>query len=105
MGENAVDMFQKCFEYTDVQEAKATGLYPYFHALQTAQDTEVMMDGRRIIMLGSNNYMGLTNDKRTAAAAKKAIDEFGTGCSGSRFLNGTLVLHEELEKKLGRRFR
>ena len=95
-----MDMFQKCFEYTDVEEAKKTGLYPYFHALQTAQDTEVMMDGRRIIMIGSNNYMGLTNDKRTAAAAKKAIDKYGTGCSGSRFLNGTLELHERLEEQL-----
>lgn len=95
-----MDIFKKCYDYTDVADAKATGLYPYFHALETPQDTEVMMDGKRIIMIGSNNYMGLTNDKRTAKAAKEAIDKYGTGCSGSRFLNGTLVMHEQLEKEL-----
>lgn len=95
-----MDIFEKCYNYTDVKDAKATGMYPYFHALQTPQDTEVVMDGRRIIMIGSNNYMGLTNDKRTAKAAKDAIDQYGTGCSGSRFLNGTLVLHEQLEEEL-----
>lgn len=76
------------------------GIYPYFHALSTAQDTEVMIDGKKTIMLGSNNYMGMTNDPRTIAAAKEALDKFGTGCSGSRFLNGTLTLHEELENEL-----
>ena len=99
-----MDIFKKCYDYTDVAEAKATGLYPYFHALETPQDTEVTMDGKRIIMIGSNNYMGLTNDKRTAQAAKDAIDKYGTGCSGSRFLNGTLVLHEQLEKELAEFF-
>ncbi len=95
-----MDILKKCYDYTDVAQAKATGLYPYFHALQTAQDTEVTMDGKRIIMIGSNNYMGLTNDPRTAQAAKDAIDKYGTGCSGSRFLNGTLELHEMLEEEL-----
>lgn len=95
-----MDIFKKCYDYTDVAKAKATGLYPYFHALETPQDTEVKMDGKRIIMIGSNNYMGLTNDSRTAQAAKEAIDKYGTGCSGSRFLNGTLVLHEQLEAEL-----
>ncbi len=95
-----MDILKKCYEYTDVAVAKATGLYPYFHALQSAQDTEVVMDGKRIIMIGSNNYMGLTNDPRTAKAAKDAIDKYGTGCSGSRFLNGTLELHEQLEEQL-----
>ena len=99
-----MDIFKKCYDYTDVAEAKATGLYPYFHALETPQDTEVTMDGKRIIMIGSNNYMGLTNDERTAKAAKDAIDKYGTGCSGSRFLNGTLVLHEQLEKELAEFF-
>ena len=99
-----MDIFKKCYDYTDVAEAKATGLYPYFHALETPQDTEVTMDGKRIIMIGSNNYMGLTNDVRTAKAAKDAIDKYGTGCSGSRFLNGTLVLHEQLEKELAEFF-
>ncbi|MGI6192682.1 MAG: aminotransferase class I/II-fold pyridoxal phosphate-dependent enzyme, partial [Christensenellales bacterium] len=69
-------------------------------ALETGQDTEVVMDGRNIIMLGSNNYMGLTSDPRTIAAAHEALDKYGTGCSGSRFLNGTLKLHEQLEAEL-----
>lgn len=99
-----VDIFEKCYKWTDAREARATGIYPYFHALHTAQDTEVVMDGRRIIMIGSNNYMGLTNDARTKKAAKEAIDKYGTGCSGSRFLNGTLVLHEQLEKELAKFF-
>ena len=95
-----MDLFEKCYQFTDAKEAIASGLYPYFQALETPQDTEVVIDGRRIIMIGSNNYMGLTNDKRTAEAAKAAIDKYGTGCSGSRFLNGTLVLHEQLEEEL-----
>jgi 8-amino-7-oxononanoate synthase len=95
-----VDLFEKCYSFTDAKEAIASGLYPYFHALHTAQDTEVVMDGKRIVMIGSNNYMGLTSDPRTIQAAKEALDKFGTGCSGSRFLNGTLVLHEKLEEEL-----
>lgn len=95
-----MDLFEKCYSFTDAKEAIASGLYPYFHALHTAQDTEVVMDGKRIIMIGSNNYMGLTSDPRTIQAAKEALDKFGTGCSGSRFLNGTLVLHEKLEEEL-----
>lgn len=83
-----------------VREMIEAGLYPYFNALSTAQDTEVMIEGRNTIMLGSNNYMGMTNDPRTKQAAKDAIDKYGTGCSGSRFLNGTLTLHEELESEL-----
>lgn len=79
-------------------------IYPYFNALSTAQDTEVTIDGKRTIMLGSNNYMGMTNDARTIQAAKDALDKFGTGCSGSRFLNGTLTLHEELENELAEFF-
>ena len=99
-----MDIFEKCYKFMDAKEAIASGLYPYFHAMETAQDTEVVMDGRRIIMIGSNNYMGLTHDDRTAAAAKDAIDQYGTGCSGSRFLNGTLVLHEQLEDELAEYF-
>ncbi len=99
-----MDLFEKCYSFTDAKEAIASGLYPYFHALTTAQDTEVVMDGRRIIMIGSNNYMGLTSDPRTIEAAKDALDKFGTGCSGSRFLNGTLVLHEQLEEELAEFF-
>lgn len=95
-----MDLFDKCRQYTKAREAMAAGLYPYFHALETAQDTEVMIGGKRIIMIGSNNYMGLTSDPRTIEAAKAALDQYGTGCSGSRFLNGTLVLHERLEEEL-----
>ena len=95
-----MDIFERCYKFTDARESIKSGLYPYFHALQTAQDTEVTIDGRRIIMIGSNNYMGLTSDPRTVQAAKDALDKFGTGCSGSRFLNGTLVLHEQLEEEL-----
>ncbi len=99
-----MDIFEKCYKWTEARDARASGLYPYFHALHTAQDTEVVMDGRRIIMIGSNNYMGLTNDPRTKKAANAATDLYGTGCSGSRFLNGTLVLHEQLEKELAEFF-
>jgi 8-amino-7-oxononanoate synthase len=95
-----VEIFEKCYNFTEARDAIASGLYPYFHALHTAQDTEVVMDGRRIIMIGSNNYMGLTNDPRTKKAAVQAIEQYGTGCSGSRFLNGTLKLHEQLEGEL-----
>ena len=95
-----MDLFNKCYNYTEAKDAIASGMYPYFHALHTAQDTEVVMDGKRIIMIGSNNYMGLTSDPRTINAAKEALEKYGTGCSGSRFLNGTLVLHEQLEAEL-----
>lgn len=95
-----MDIFNKCYNYTVAKDAIAAGYYPYFHALESKQDTEVVMDGRKIIMLGSNNYLGLTSDPRTIKAAKDAIDKYGTGCSGSRFLNGTLKLHIELEERL-----
>jgi 8-amino-7-oxononanoate synthase len=95
-----MDLFEKCFNYTDAKEVIKTGLYPYFHALETGQDTEVVINGRRTIMIGSNNYLGLTSDPRVKSAAIKAVEQFGSGCSGSRFLNGTLTLHLELEKRL-----
>lgn len=99
-----MDLYDVYGSYTDAQEMIEKGLYPYFNALETAQDTEVTIDGRRTIMLGSNNYLGLTSDARTKQAAKDAIDRFGTGCSGSRFLNGTLTLHQELETELAEFF-
>lgn len=99
-----MDLFEKCGKYTAAKEAMAAGIYPYFHAWETAQDTEVMMHGQKIIMLGSNNYMGLVNDPRLKKAAIAAVEKYGTGCSGSRFLNGTLVLHEQLEKELAEFF-
>lgn len=93
-------IFAKCENYTVAREAKEKGIYPYFHELQSRQDTEVIMEGRRRIMLGSNNYLGLTVNEEVKKSGIEAIEEFGTGCSGSRFLNGTLNLHLELEKKL-----
>ena len=77
-----MDLFDNAKNYTEPQQIMEAGLYPYFHALESAQDTEVIMDGRRTIMLGSNNYMGMTNDPRTIAAAHAALDKYGTGCSG-----------------------
>jgi len=97
-----MDLFQKCYEYTTAKEAMAAGIYPYFHYLESGQDTEVIMEGHHIIMIGSNNYQGLTSDRRVVEAAKDALLRYGTGCSGSRFLNGTLKLHMELEEKLAK---
>ena len=95
-----MDLFKKCKDFTILQEVKDAGIYPYFHVLESKQDTVVNMEGGRKIMVGSNNYQGLTSDPRVIAAAVKATEEFGTGCSGSRFLNGTTSLHIELEKEL-----
>lgn len=95
-----MDLFKKCYDFTQVKEAVEAGIYPYFHALQSGQDTVVSMEGRRTIMIGSNNYLGLTSDPRVKEAAIKAVEKYGSGCSGSRFLNGTLDLHLELENAL-----
>jgi len=95
-----MDIFEKCYEYTLADDYKAQGIYPYFHYLQSRQDVEVMMEGKRGIMLGSNNYLGLTTCPEVVEAGLKAIEKYGTGCSGSRFLNGTLELHLELEAEL-----
>lgn len=95
-----MDIFEKCFNFTAAKDAIKAGIYPYFHVLESGQDTEVIINGKRTIMIGSNNYLGLTSDKRVVQAAKNALDTFGSGCSGSRFLNGTLCLHIELEKRL-----
>ena len=95
-----MDLFQKCQDYTIVKEVMDAGLYPYFHALQSGQDTVVTMEGHRTIMIGSNNYLGLTSDPRVIEAAVEAVKKYGSGCSGSRFLNGTLDIHLELERQL-----
>ena len=95
-----MDLFQKCRDYTDAKEVMELGIYPYFHALESGQDTVVTMEGHRTIMIGSNNYLGLTADPRVIEAAVNATQKYGSGCSGSRFLNGTLDLHLELEKRL-----
>lgn len=96
-----MDLFEKCKPTNKrVQDALDAGIYPYFHEITTKQHSEVIIDGRRTIMLGSNNYLGLTSDQSVIDTAKAALDQYGTGCSGSRFLNGTLTLHVELEKRL-----
>ena len=95
-----MDLFQKCKDFTLVDEVKQAGIYPYFHTLESKQDIVVEMEGARKIMIGSNNYQGLTSDPRVIEASIKAIEQFGTGCSGSRFLNGTTSLHIQLEKEL-----
>ncbi|MDO4568408.1 MAG: pyridoxal phosphate-dependent aminotransferase family protein [Clostridia bacterium] len=99
-----MDLFTEYSSFTFPQQLMEMDLYPYFHALESAQDTEVVISGKPTIMLGSNNYLGLTSDPRTIAAAHAALDKFGTGCSGSRFLNGTLTLHLELERELAEFF-
>ncbi len=93
-------LFKKCAEFTKPAEIRALGLYPYFHELQSRQDAEVIMEGKRRIMLGSNNYLGLTVHPEVTAAAEEAVRKLGTGCSGSRYLNGTLSMHVELEREL-----
>ncbi|MDD6876273.1 MAG: aminotransferase class I/II-fold pyridoxal phosphate-dependent enzyme [Clostridiaceae bacterium] len=95
-----MNLFTKCAEFTAAQQIRDAGLYPYFHHLESRQDTEVIMEGRRRIMLGSNNYLGLTVHPEVVAAAIEATERYGTGCSGSRFLNGTLDLHIRLEDEL-----
>ena len=95
-----MDIFAKCSNYTYANELRARGLYPYFHALETRQGPEVVMEGKRRIMLGSNNYLGLTSCPEVMEAGRRALEQYGTGCSGSRFLNGTLKLHLELEAEL-----
>ncbi len=95
-----MDIFEKCYAFKTVSELKESGIYPYFHALESRQDIEVIMEGKRRIMLGSNNYLGLTTNPEIIEAAVKATEQYGSGCSGSRFLNGTLQIHLELEAEL-----
>ncbi len=97
-----MDIFEKCYGYSRADQAMAEGYYPYFKAIQSGAGSTVKIDGKQYIMIGSNNYLGLTQDPRIKQAAIKALDTFGSGCTGSRFLNGTLTLHEELEDKLAR---
>jgi 8-amino-7-oxononanoate synthase len=93
-------VFKKAYDFTIADEIKELGLYPYFKPLQATDGTTVKIEGRDVIMAGSNNYLGLTNDPRTIKAAQDVITTYGTGCTGSRYLNGTLDLHLELEEKL-----
>ena len=97
-----MDLFAKCYAPSLVDEFREKGIYPYFHALETRQGPEVIMEGKRRIMLGSNNYLGLTSCPEVVEAGIRALEQFGTGCSGSRFLNGTLTMHLELEAELAK---
>lgn len=94
-----MDLFDKCVNEI-VERTREEGIYPYFHCLESRQDVEVIMEGKRRIMLGSNNYLGLTVHPRVIKAGVEALERYGSGCSGSRFLNGTLDLHIQLEKEL-----
>ncbi|MCQ2398582.1 MAG: pyridoxal phosphate-dependent aminotransferase family protein [Sphaerochaetaceae bacterium] len=95
-----MDLFKKCVNFTRPADYRARGIYPYFRCLESKQAKEVIMEGKRRIMLGSNNYLGLTTCPEVIEAAKEALEHYGTGCSGSRFMNGTLDLHIELENEI-----
>lgn len=95
-------VFDKCRKYTRAREAMAAGVYPYFHRIDSAQEPDVICDGQPMIMMSSNDYLGLTSHPKVKEAAIDAIRKFGTGCAGSRFLNGTLAMHEEMEAKLAK---
>lgn len=97
-----MDLFSKCDGFTRARELQAAGLYPYFLPLSETEGTEVEVGGRRCVMIGSNNYLGLTHHPAVVQAAADAVRRYGTSCSGSRFLNGTLELHEELERRLAK---
>lgn len=91
---------EKVAQFQTARQVMSAGVYPYFRAIETDQDAVVKIDGRDILMLGSNNYLGLTNHPKVKEAARQAVDNFGAGCAGSRFLNGTLSIHRECEEKL-----
>ena len=95
-----VDLFQKCYGYTRAREAMAAGVYPYYIPIEGSTDTEVTVHGKKLIMVGSNNYLGLTHHPKVIEAAEAATRRYGTGCTGSRLLNGTLDIHEKLEADL-----
>ena len=97
-----IGLFEKCRKYTRADEVKAQGLYPYFKPISESEDTVVVIEGQKRIMLGSNNYLGLTHHPKVLEAASRALHLYGSGCTGSRFLNGTLDLHLQLEEALAR---
>ena len=99
-----MDLFQKCLDFTRADEVKAMGVYPYFRTIEANEGPVVQIEGRKIVMAGSNNYLGLTADPRVKEAAIKAVEKYGTGCSGSRYLTGTLDLHVQLEARLAKFF-
>ncbi|MDO9324660.1 MAG: pyridoxal phosphate-dependent aminotransferase family protein [Methanoregula sp.] len=97
---NKPDFFEKCRNFTIAKKVMAAGLYPYFHVVESEQNPEVIVEGRKMIMLGSNNYLGLTSHPKVKEAAIAAVKQYGSGCAGTRFLNGTLNIHVKLEEKL-----
>ncbi len=99
-----MDLFSKCYNFTRADDIKAAGVYPYFRPIEANEGPVVQIEGRKIIMAGSNNYLGLTGHPKVKEAAIKAIEKYGTGCSGSRYLTGTLDLHIELEERLAKFF-
>lgn len=98
--QSQVALFDKCRNFTAAREVQAAGLYPYFKAISESDDTDVVIEGKKRLMLGSNNYLGLTHHPKVLEAAAKALHRYGSGCTGSRFLNGSLDLHERLEAAL-----
>ena len=98
--EVTVGLFDKCFNYTRAEEAMQIGMYPYFSPIQKVRGNTVRVDGKKMIMVGSNNYLGLLDYPRVQRAARKAVTKYGVATCGSRFLNGTLDIHVELEKRL-----
>jgi len=99
-----LDLFAKCLDFTRADDIKKLGLYPYFRAIEENEGPVVQIEGRKIVMAGSNNYLGLTAHPKVKEAAIKAVEKYGTGCSGSRYLTGTLDLHIELENRLAKFF-
>lgn len=100
--QQTTDLFEKCRRFTAAREVMDRGLYPYFQPIERSFDTEVVIHGERKIMVGSNNYLGLTHHPYVMERAREALERYGTGCTGSRFLNGTLDMHEELEVRLAK---
>ena len=97
-----MDIFNKCYNFKEAAAVRKSGLYPYYIPIEENRGTKVVMKGRELIMIGSNNYLGLSWDPRVQEASIKAIEKYGTSCSGSRLINGTMTLHEELEHRLAR---
>ncbi|KAF0208750.1 MAG: pyridoxal phosphate-dependent aminotransferase family protein [Actinomycetota bacterium] len=97
-----MDVFQKCRDYTEADEARASGYYPYFQVIKSESDSKVLLDGRELVMLGSNNYLGLTTHPHVRERASDALAKYGTSCTGSRLLNGNLDIHMELEERLAK---
>jgi 7-keto-8-aminopelargonate synthetase-like enzyme len=97
-----MSILTKCHKFTDARKAMAMGYYPYFREISSEQDTEVICNGQKMLMMGSNSYLGLTTHPKVKEAAIKATEKYGSGCAGSRFLNGTLDIHLELEAELAR---